>query len=61
MYNATFVVNYCVNGSNWITFDDVEAVKNKVLYAKEMRLLGFYVWHVANNDNWVLSLAAGRN
>ncbi|XP_059435755.1 class V chitinase-like [Corylus avellana] len=32
-YNANFVVNYCIIRSNWITFDDVEAVQNKVLYA----------------------------
>ncbi|GMN68314.1 hypothetical protein TIFTF001_037374 [Ficus carica] len=57
-YNATYVVNYCVVGSTWIGFDDVEAVKDKVSYAKQNNLLGYYAWHLANDDNWLLSLAA---
>ncbi|GMN69181.1 hypothetical protein TIFTF001_038232 [Ficus carica] len=57
-YNATYVVNYCVVGSTWIGFDDVEAVKVKVSYAKQNNLLGYYAWHLANDDNWELSLAA---
>ncbi|KAF4354413.1 hypothetical protein F8388_027347 [Cannabis sativa] len=27
-------------------------------YAKEKKLLGYVAWHIANDDNWVLSLAA---
>lgn len=62
MYNSTYVENYCIAESVWIGYDDVEAVRTKVSYAKEMRLLGYYVWQVPNDDdNWVLSLAAGRN
>ncbi|PON35168.1 Phosphorylase kinase, gamma catalytic subunit [Parasponia andersonii] len=57
IYNATYVLNYCSVGSTWIGFDDVEAVKVKVSYAKEKKLLGYVAWHVANDDNWVLSLA----
>ncbi|XP_059635875.1 G-type lectin S-receptor-like serine/threonine-protein kinase At1g11303 [Cornus florida] len=58
MYNATYVVNYCTIGSTWIGFDDVEAVKIKVAYAKEENLLGYVVWQAPNDDNWVLSQAA---
>ncbi|CAK9168814.1 unnamed protein product [Ilex paraguariensis] len=58
MYNATYVVNYCTIGSTWIGFDDVEAVKIKVAYAKKRNLLGYSVWQVAHDDNWVLSEAA---
>lgn len=43
MYNATYVVNYCPNGSTWIGFDDVEAIKSRVSYVKEIRLLGYHV------------------
>jgi GH18 family chitinase len=57
LYNATYVVNYCTIGSSWIGFDDVEAVKIKVSYAREKKLLGYAAWHVANDDNWELSLA----
>ncbi|XP_052198922.1 cysteine-rich receptor-like protein kinase 7 [Diospyros lotus] len=58
-YNATYVMNYCSVGSSWIGFDDVEVVKNKVSYARENNLLGYYAWRVTYDDhNWVLSQAA---
>ncbi|KAK6236906.1 hypothetical protein SCA6_012243 [Theobroma cacao] len=58
VYNATYVVNYCTVGSTWIGFDDVEVVKIKVSYSKEKKLLGYVVWQVPYDDNWVLSKAA---
>ncbi|KAI8570451.1 hypothetical protein RHMOL_Rhmol01G0035000 [Rhododendron molle] len=58
VYNASYVANYCVIGSFWIGFDDVEAIKTKVSYAREKGLLGYKVWQVPNDDNWVLSKAA---
>ncbi|XP_017982562.1 PREDICTED: cysteine-rich receptor-like protein kinase 4 [Theobroma cacao] len=61
VYNATYVVNYCTVGSTWIGFDDVEVVKIKVSYAKEKKLLGYVVWQVPYDDNWVLSKAAYAN
>ena len=57
MYNATYVVNYCIIGSNWIGFDDVEAIRAKIAYVKEKKLLGTNVFQVNNDDNWVLSRA----
>ncbi|KAK7291977.1 hypothetical protein RIF29_07567 [Crotalaria pallida] len=58
-YNDTYVVNYYTIGSNWIGFDDVQVVKIKVSYAWEKKLLGYVVWQVPYDDNWVLSTAAG--
>ncbi|KAI8023020.1 putative cysteine-rich receptor-like protein kinase 35 [Camellia lanceoleosa] len=58
MYNATYVVNYCTFGLFWIGFDDVEAIRTKVSYAKDKGLLGYAVWQVPNDDNWVLTKAA---
>ncbi|KAL4654315.1 hypothetical protein ACB092_01G369200 [Castanea dentata] len=60
MYNATYVVNYCTVGSTWIGFDDVEAVRMKVSYAREKKLLGYVVWQIPYDDNWALSLAAQK-
>ncbi|MED6151314.1 hypothetical protein PIB30_081307 [Stylosanthes scabra] len=39
-------------------FDDVDAVKTKVSYAREKNLLGYAVWELSHDDNWVLSTAA---
>ncbi|KAK8543131.1 hypothetical protein V6N12_015696 [Hibiscus sabdariffa] len=58
VYNSTYVVNFCKIGSNWINFDDVEAIKAKVSYAKVKGLLGYNAFQLSNDDNWVLSQAA---
>ncbi|XP_038695414.1 uncharacterized protein LOC119992693 [Tripterygium wilfordii] len=60
VYNATYVVNYCTVGSTWIAFDDTEVVRIKVSYAKEKDLLGYVVWQIPYDDNWVLSQAAAQ-
>ncbi|XP_034895476.1 class V chitinase [Populus alba] len=59
IYNSTYVVNYGIVGSTWISFDGVDVVRTKVSYAKEKALLGYVVWQVSQDDNWVLSQAAG--
>ncbi|KAF5445726.1 hypothetical protein F2P56_034756 [Juglans regia] len=57
-YNATSVVNYCTFGLTWINYDDVEAIRAKVSYVKQKGLLGYNVFQVGHDDNWVLSRAA---
>jgi GH18 family chitinase len=57
IFNSTYVVNYCIIGSTWINFDDVEAIRAKIAYVKEKKLLGYNVFQLSNDDNWVLSLA----
>ncbi|KAF7154097.1 hypothetical protein RHSIM_Rhsim01G0188700 [Rhododendron simsii] len=56
-YNSTYVMNYCISGLVWIGYDDVEAIRTKASYAREKGLLGYIVWQVSNDDNWVLSKA----
>ncbi|XP_044488840.1 putative cysteine-rich receptor-like protein kinase 12 [Mangifera indica] len=60
MYNSTYVVNYWSKGTTWIGFDDVEAIRAKVSYAKEKKLLGYSVWEVSFDFNWALSKAAAE-
>ncbi|KDO41362.1 hypothetical protein CISIN_1g009209mg [Citrus sinensis] len=60
MYNSTYVVNYCSIGKIWFGFDDVEAVRVKVSYAKEKKLRGYYVWEVSYDHYWMLSRAAAE-
>jgi GH18 family chitinase len=59
-YNATYVVKFFTVGSAWVGFDDVEVVKIKVSYAKQKKLLGYFVWQVPYDDNWELSLAGKK-
>lgn len=60
VYDATYVVNFCMIGPNWVNFDDVEAIRTKVSYAKKVGLLGYSVFQVVNDYNWVLSRAGKR-
>ncbi|KAK9175685.1 hypothetical protein WN944_027692 [Citrus x changshan-huyou] len=58
MYNSTYVMNYFSIGKIWFGFDDVEAVRVKVSYAKEKKLRGYFVWLVSYVHYWMLSQAA---
>ncbi|EYU31793.1 hypothetical protein ABFS82_11G036400 [Erythranthe guttata] len=59
VFNSTYVVNYCKIESFWIGYDDVEAVRAKVTYAKEKGLLGYSVFQIPNDDtDWSLSRTA---
>ncbi|KAI9199070.1 hypothetical protein LWI28_026813 [Acer negundo] len=59
-FDANYVVNYLTMGTSWVAFDDVEAIQHKVSYAKEKGLLGYFVWQVAYDDNWMLSKTAAE-
>ena len=58
-YNSTYVVNYLSFGSIWIGFDDVQAIKAKISYAKENKLRGHFALYLADDDNWLLSHLVG--
>ncbi|NP_001312815.1 chitotriosidase-1-like precursor [Nicotiana tabacum] len=60
VYNATIVGDYCYSGSNWISYDDTQSVRNKVNYVKGRGLLGYFAWHVAGDQNWGLSRTASQ-
>jgi GH18 family chitinase len=53
-------VKFFTVGSAWVGFDVVEVVKIKVSYAKQKKLLGYFIWQVPYDDNWEHSLA-GKN
>ncbi|XP_031272559.1 cysteine-rich receptor-like protein kinase 19 [Pistacia vera] len=59
-YNSTYVVNYWTKGTTWYCFDDVEAIRTKVSYAKEKKLLGYVVWQISYDYNWILSSTAAE-
>ncbi|KAI6703207.1 hypothetical protein NL676_012343 [Syzygium grande] len=58
VYNSTVVSAYCYFETTWISYDDTQTISTKVAYAKGRGLKGYYAWHVAGDDNWVLSQAA---
>ncbi|KAL3744226.1 hypothetical protein ACJRO7_013476 [Eucalyptus globulus] len=61
VYNSTVVSAYCYSGTTWISYDDPQTISTKVLYAKDNGLKGYFAWHVAGDDNWVLSQTASSS
>ncbi|XP_031272574.1 class V chitinase-like [Pistacia vera] len=60
VFNATVVSDYCYSGTTWIGYDDTQSISTKVNYAKGKNLLGYFAWHIANDDNWALSRLASQ-
>ncbi|KAI8570424.1 hypothetical protein RHMOL_Rhmol01G0032900 [Rhododendron molle] len=58
VYNDTIVSNYCYAGTTWIGYDGTQSISAKVSYAKQEGLLGYFAWHVAQDNNWDLSKQA---
>ncbi|KAF8033797.1 hypothetical protein BT93_C0147 [Corymbia citriodora subsp. variegata] len=61
VYNSTIVSAYCYSGTTWMSYDDIRTIITKVAYAKGRGLKGYFAWHVAGDDNWVLSQAASAS
>ncbi|CAO2841860.1 unnamed protein product [Amaranthus hypochondriacus] len=60
VYNSVYVENSCSFGSYWVGFNDVEAIRRKVSYARKKGLRGYNVYQVANDNNWILSETAAN-
>ncbi|KAL3744221.1 hypothetical protein ACJRO7_013472 [Eucalyptus globulus] len=43
------------------TYDDIQTICTKAAYTKGRGLKGYIAWHVAGDDNWVLSQAASAS
>ncbi|XP_060171879.1 class V chitinase-like [Lycium barbarum] len=60
VYDATIVGDYCYSGNAWISYDDTQTVRKKVTYVKGRGLLGYFAWHIAADQNWVLARTASQ-
>ncbi|XP_048133369.1 class V chitinase-like [Rhodamnia argentea] len=58
VHDSKFGSAYCYSGTTWISYDDTQTISTKVAYARERGLKGYYAWHVAGDDNWILSQTA---
>ncbi|WJX35826.1 chitinase [Trifolium repens] len=61
VYNSTYVTTYAFKGTDWYGYDDTQSTFNKVTYAKQNGLLGYFAWHIEQDSNWALSDAASRS
>ncbi|XVF48459.1 hypothetical protein PTKIN_Ptkin03bG0191700 [Pterospermum kingtungense] len=60
VHGSAVVADYCYAGRTWIGYDAYPTIIAKVRYAKNKRLLGYFAWHVALDDNWGLSRGASQ-
>jgi chitinase len=53
----SFVTQYGYAGTTWIGYDGKDIIFDKVIYAKQNALLGYFAWHVDGDDYdyWTLS------
>ncbi|XP_031382051.1 class V chitinase-like isoform X3 [Punica granatum] len=58
VYNSTYVVDIFIKESYWVNFDGPDVIGRKVDYSLEKGLLGYNVFQVSNDADWVLSQAA---
>lgn len=49
-WDSEAMVPYMVDGNQWIGYDNVESVKRKMAFVKEMNLGGAMVWSIDTDD-----------
>ncbi|CAH9110484.1 unnamed protein product [Cuscuta europaea] len=58
--NATVSV-YSAAGTSWIGYDDPTSISEKVKYAKELNLRGYYFWAAGGDYKWMISKQAKQS
>ncbi|KAK2993657.1 hypothetical protein RJ640_009472 [Escallonia rubra] len=58
VYDNDTVSTYSYAGTNWIGYDDPTSIRNKVKYAKDQGLGGYFFWALGTDRNWTLARAA---
>ncbi|XP_062159603.1 class V chitinase-like [Alnus glutinosa] len=61
-FDPSYVTDYCYSGTTWIGYDDKDSISTKVRYAKKKGLLGYFAWHLDDDDTvqWTLSREASE-
>ncbi|CAH2078503.1 unnamed protein product, partial [Thlaspi arvense] len=60
VHDDQMVGDYSYAGTTWIGYDSEKSIVTKVRYAKQKGLLGYFSWHVGNDDGSELSRAASQ-
>ncbi|KAK2994324.1 hypothetical protein RJ640_009465 [Escallonia rubra] len=58
VYDNNTVSTYSYAGTNWIGCDNPTSITNKVKYAKDQGLGGYFFWALGLDRNWTLARAA---
>ncbi|CAI9095311.1 OLC1v1031232C1 [Oldenlandia corymbosa var. corymbosa] len=58
VYDSTTGSTYSYVGTNWIGYDDSRSIIQKVKFAKDQGLGGYFFWALGDDENWTLAKAA---
>ncbi|CAL5328059.1 unnamed protein product [Camellia sinensis] len=58
VFDEETVSTYSYAGTDWIGYDDMESISNKVNFARANGLGGYFFWAVGFDKNWTISEAA---
>ncbi|KAJ4752004.1 Chitinase-like protein [Rhynchospora pubera] len=50
-YDNRSVAAYLSSGSTWVSFDSAEVLQEKVVFALQYRLLGYFLWPISFDDS----------
>lgn len=57
VFDSSFVTTYSFRGTDWFGYDDTQSISAKVVNARQRGLLGYFAWHIEQDNNWALSQA----
>ncbi|KAL7190912.1 hypothetical protein ACSBR2_023061 [Camellia fascicularis] len=57
VFDEETVSTYSYAGTDWIGYDDMESISNKVNFARANGLGGYFFWAVGFDKNWTISEA----
>ncbi|KAJ4709642.1 putative Chitinase [Melia azedarach] len=60
VYDPDTVSTYSYESTNWIGFDGPISIAEKIKYAKQNGLGGYFFWALGYDNNWILSETASR-
>ncbi|KAF2317074.1 hypothetical protein GH714_011536 [Hevea brasiliensis] len=55
VYDEETVSTYSYSGTNWIGYDGVKSIREKVKFANDQGLAGYFIWSLGYDNNWNLS------
>ncbi|KAF2317077.1 hypothetical protein GH714_011574 [Hevea brasiliensis] len=55
VYDDGTVSTYSYSGTSWIGYDGVKSIREKVKFANDQGLAGYFIWSLGYDNNWNLS------
>ncbi|CAI9112015.1 OLC1v1012378C1 [Oldenlandia corymbosa var. corymbosa] len=60
VYDSPTVSTYSYAGTNWIGYDDTRSITQKVRFAKDQGLGGYFFWALGFDEDWTIAKAGNE-